>query len=120
MPVIYEFKSLNNRLCHHLSVEQVDDAGSKAGVVLAVRNHDDRCSFLIQLVEEVHYFLSVFTVQVTGRFIGEDQLRIRNYGAGDCDTLLLTAGKCFSRWAIAIRSIASCTFFFRSPAETPI
>ena len=65
-------------------------------------NHDDRRPFLVQFAEQVHHFLSVFTVQVTGRFVGEDQLRVGHYGAGNGDTLLLAAGQLLREMLFAV------------------
>ena len=61
--------------------------------MLAVRHHDDRRPFLVQFVQQVHYLLPVFAVQITGRLIGKDQFRVGHYGAGNGDTLLLAAGQ---------------------------
>ena len=43
------FLLLQVRLGHYLSVEQVDDTVSKAGIVLRVRHHDDGSTLLVQL-----------------------------------------------------------------------
>ncbi len=48
--------------------------------------------FLVQADEQLHNFLTGFTVEVAGRFIGHDDLGIVDEGAGNRHTLLLTAG----------------------------
>ena len=65
----------------------------KRGVVLAVGHHNNRSTLFIQFCQQIHHLSSVLGVQVTGRLIGEDYLRIADNGAGNGYTLLLTAGK---------------------------
>ena len=58
-----------------------------------MRYHDNGGSFLIQFRQQVHYFRTILGVQITGRLIGKDNLRISHYRTGNGHTLLLTAGK---------------------------
>jgi len=61
--------------------------------VFGVCYHDDRGTLLVQVRQKLHYFITVGRVEVTGRFIGQDQLGVIDYGAGYGYTLLLTAGE---------------------------
>ena len=58
-----------------------------------MRNHHDGRAFGVELLEQVHHFLAVLGVEVTGRLIREDQLRAGDDGASDGHALLLTAGE---------------------------
>ena len=51
---------LQNGFCNQLAVEQVNDATCKSGIVLAVRNHNDGRSLLVQFHQQIHHFFSVF------------------------------------------------------------
>ncbi len=50
-------------------------------------------AFGIQFAEEVHHQAFVLFVQVARRFIGKNQNRVIDEGAGDADALLLAAGQ---------------------------
>ena len=63
---------------------------SERSIVLGVSHHHHGSTFLIQFGEEVHHFLTVLRVEVTGRFVGKDKLRIGYHGTGNGYTLLLT------------------------------
>ena len=56
-------------------------------------HYDGAPVFLVQSMQQLHHFRSHFGVQVTGRLIGEDYLRIADNGACDGNTLALTAGE---------------------------
>ena len=77
----------------------------ETGIVLGVGHHDDSGTFPVQLGKQLHHFRAVFRVQVTGRLIGEDDLRIRNDGAGNGHTLLLTSGKLLWEMARTVTDI---------------
>ena len=78
---------------YDLAVEQVDRARCVGGVVLRVGYHYDGRALLVQFGQQIHDLFAVLRVEVAGGLIGEDQLRVRNDGAGDGDALLLTSGK---------------------------
>ena len=80
-------------ITYYLTVEEVDRALGAGSVLLGVGYHHDGGSLGIQFLQQVHDLLAVLGVEVTGRLIGEDQLRTGHYGAGDGDALLLTAGE---------------------------
>ena len=62
-------------------------------VPLRVRHHHDGCPLLVQLRQEPHHLDAVLGIQITGRLIGKDQLRVGDQRPGDRHTLLLTSGE---------------------------
>ena len=48
-------------------------------------------SFLAQFVEQVQDFIPGLAVQIAGGFVGQDQARCVDQGAGDGNALLLAA-----------------------------
>ena len=70
-----------------LAVKEVDGPLSLRGILLGVRHHHDGRALGVEFFQEVHHLLAVLGVQVTGRFIGEDQLRAGDDRAGDGDEL---------------------------------
>ena len=64
-----------------------------AGVGLRVRDLDDRRAGVVQLLEELHDLAALARVQVAGRLVGEDDLRVGDDRARDGDELLLAAGE---------------------------
>ena len=61
-----------------------------AGVMFGVGNHYNGGALFVEICQQLHYFVTIGGVEVTSRFIGEDELRVIYDGAGYCDTLLLT------------------------------
>ena len=58
-----------------------------------MRDLNDGRSLRIQSLEQLHDLSSLRGVQVTGRFVREYELRIRNHGARNRHELLLAAGE---------------------------
>ena len=59
-----------------------------------MRHHNNRPSvFLIQPVKQFHNFRSHSGVQVTGRLVSKDNLRIADNRTGNSNTLALTTGE---------------------------
>jgi hypothetical protein len=57
-----------------------------------VRHQDEgRASFLMQSEEELDDHLASLSIQIPGRFIGKQNPRLANKGAGQGHTLLLTS-----------------------------
>src|SRR6185503_21037559 len=73
------------------AVAQVNHPRAVAGVGLRMRNLDDRGPLLVELLEELHDLLALARVQVAGRLVSEDHLRVRDHRARDGDELLLAA-----------------------------
>ena len=44
---------------HNLTVEEADGTACIRGIVLRVGNHNNRCTFLMQLFEQSHHLLTV-------------------------------------------------------------
>src|SRR4249919_1083138 len=63
------------------------------GDVLLVRDHDDGDAVLIELLENGHDLDACAAVEIAGRFIRQQYLRIIDQRARNRDALLLTAGK---------------------------
>ena len=60
---------------------------------MRVGDHDDGGALIVQLAQEVHYLAAVLRIKVSRRLVGEDDFRTGDDGAGNGDTLLLTAGE---------------------------
>ena len=56
-------------------------------------NHDDGAAFLVELKQDVQDFVAHVAVQVSGRFIGQDEGRASHNGARNGDPLFLPPGK---------------------------
>src|SRR5690606_35530555 len=76
-----------------LTVEEMDRAIGVARVARVVRDHADRRSLVVQLLQQRHHRLAVLRVEVTRRLVGQQDERPADDGARDRDTLLLTAGE---------------------------
>ena len=63
------------------------------GIMLGVGHHDNGCSLLVQLGQQVHDFRPVFGIEVSGRLVGKDQLGPCHDGTGNGNPLLLSPGK---------------------------
>src|SRR5882724_299783 len=74
------------------SVAQLDDAIPVSRIHIRVRDLDDRRPLLVQALEHLHDFLPLVRMEIAGRLVGQDQLRVRNHRARDADELLLAAG----------------------------
>lgn len=77
---------------HHLAVEQVDNAVGKPGIIGRVGYHDNCRSGIIQAGEQFHHLFAIHRIEVTSRFIGQNQLGVGYYGPGNGYPLLLTTG----------------------------
>src|SRR6201992_4544608 len=76
-------------LCYGLTVQHADDAMAVAGVVFGVGNHDDGRALFVEIGEQGHHLITIRGVEVTGRFIREDELGVIDHGAGYGYALLL-------------------------------
>ena len=66
-------------------------AGRVIGMALIMCNHDYGSSITVQLAQEFEYFFAIRCIEVTGRFVSENQLGIGDNCSCHGDTLLLTA-----------------------------
>ena len=72
------------------------EGNTASGIVLedltVVRSHNDGCATLFgEAVQELGDSQTVLSIEVPCRLVGEDELGTADEGAGDGDTLLLTA-----------------------------
>ena len=86
-----------NAFVHHL-VAVLGLAGEDAAGVLfvdvaVVGDHHDGGAGGVEALEELEDFVGRFAVQVAGGFVGQDDGRFVQQGAGDGDALLLAAGE---------------------------
>ena len=77
------------------SLERIE-GNTASGIVLedltVVRSHDDGCTTLLgEAVQELGDSQAILCIEVPRRLVGEDELGTTDEGAGDGDTLLLTA-----------------------------
>ena len=70
-----------------------DDALGAGGDFIAVGDEDDGFAVGVEFVEEVEDFEAGLGIEVAGGFVGEDEERVVDEGAGDGDALLLAAGE---------------------------
>ena len=72
----------------------MDDARAITGHVRLMGDDDDgQPIFLIELLKHAQDFLARVRIEVAGRLVGEQKLRLIDQGAGDGDALLLAAGE---------------------------
>ena len=62
------------------------------GYTAFVGNHYDSHPRTVQIFKNLHYFHGSLTIKSTGRFIGQDNLRLSDKGTGDSNTLFLSTG----------------------------
>src|SRR6188474_2668661 len=77
-------------LFDHAAVEQVDAAIGVRRVTRIVGDHADGRAAAMQFPQELHHRFAVFRVEVTGRFVRQQDRRLAGDGAGHGDALLLT------------------------------
>ena len=75
------------------SVFDFDDAVGLTGDVRVVRDHDDRVTLTVQLLDDFHDGFAAFGIQRAGRFVGQNDFTAVHQRARDADALLLAAGQ---------------------------
>src|SRR5258707_671427 len=88
-----------------------------SGDVLLVRDHDDGDAALVESLENGHDLNAGSAVEITGRFIRQQDLRIIDQRARNRDPLLLTAGKLTWKMVLATREPDRCKHAIRFFAE---
>ena len=68
-------------------------------------------------MEDVHHLGSHVGVQVTGRLVGKNNLRITDDGTGYGDTLALSAGELPRMMLHAVAQPDACEYLFSQPAS---
>lgn len=77
-----------------MPVKHSDGPTRLPGLQFVVSDHDDGTSVLcIEPMKDTHYFRPHFGIEVTGRFVGENNLGIAYNGAGNGHALALTSGE---------------------------
>src|SRR5258708_35893802 len=66
-------------------------APAVVGDVELMRDHDDGDALVVEFLEHAHHLDGGLAVEVAGRFVGEEDLRLVDEGAGDGHALLLAA-----------------------------
>lgn len=69
---------------------------------LGVGGDDDGRAHAVELFEQAHQAKSDVVVEVSGRFVGQEQFRAGDDGAGDGNALLLAAGKGEGQGALVV------------------
>src|SRR5581483_892020 len=64
-----------------------------AGETFVVRNHADRCTTDVQLLEQIHHCFTISRVEVSSGFVGEQDCWLTSQSARNCNTLLLSTRK---------------------------
>src|SRR6476619_6447880 len=87
------------------------------GDVLLVRDHDDSDAVLVELLEDRHDLDAGSAVEIAGRFICQQHLRIIDQRARNRDALLLTARKLTREMVLTTREPDRCEYAIRLFAE---
>ena len=58
-----------------------------------MRHHDDRDAFVVEPLENLHHLDAGPAVEIPGRLVGEDHVRIVDQRSRDGNALLLASGK---------------------------
>src|SRR6266581_8670248 len=78
---------------HDPAVLQLNNAVAKRGVSLRMGHLNNRCSRFVEPLEQLHDFFSLRRMEVAGRLVSKNELRVQDHGTRHSDTLLLSAGK---------------------------
>jgi len=89
---------------------------------MAMSSHDQGLSGIFyQLIEQCQYLLPGIQIQIAGRLIGKNDIRIVNQRPGYCNALLFSAGqtvririKTIGEIELFQQIVHSITFFFRT------
>src|SRR5690606_36357366 len=82
---------INLRSTFDHAVSQAQDPAGVPGGVFFVRDDHDGVTLTVERLEKLHDLLARAGVQVAGRLVGQQDGRVIDQGAGDGDTLPLTA-----------------------------
>lgn len=74
-------------------VEHLDDAASVGRERRVVCHHDDSVAAFMQFGQLFHDDVARFGIEVAGRFVGKNDRRVVDEGAGNGDALRLAAGQ---------------------------
>ena len=85
--------------------------------IVFVGHHNDGAPLIVQPLKEGEDLLGGDRVQISGRFIGEDEIRIVDEAASDGDTLLLATGQLRRLMAKSVPKSYHCGEFFAELAR---
>src|SRR5205823_13743978 len=86
-------------------------------VILRVRDNDDSNATLVELLKDGHDLDAGSAVEMAGRFIRKEHLRIVDQRARNRDALLLTAGKLTRKMVLTTCKPNRCKYAIRLFAE---
>src|SRR5262245_43403892 len=75
------------------AIEELHALRRGRGVPRIVGDHAQGRAVAVELGEQLHHLRAVLAVEVAGGLVGEQDQRLADDGARDCDALLLTAGE---------------------------
>ena len=76
------------------AIAQAKHPISQGGMARIVRDHENGlAAFVHELTEQVHHQVSVGAVEVSGGFVGQQNQRLGDEGAGQRQALLFAAGE---------------------------
>src|SRR5262249_49087896 len=87
------FLPLQGFLPDYFSVKQANLTLGLLNESGIVRNHADRCAFLVQFMQQLHYSFAVVRIEIAGRLVRQQNRRMTGQSASDRNALLLTARK---------------------------
>jgi hypothetical protein len=98
---------------YQLAFPQMQNAICKGSRLVAVCHHDQILARLAsEPVEQFEHLPSGLFIQVAGRFVGQDELRVVHQRAGDGDALLLAAGQAIGE---CLRAVEQAHGFQKQP-----
>jgi hypothetical protein len=96
LPIYRYFNQSNcrkkNSTLRNPSIIKPHDPVAICGISLGVRNLNDCCAFIVEAPEHLHNLFALARVEITGRFVSQDDSRVCHHGAGNADELLLSTG----------------------------
>ena len=81
----FAFLLLPSLVINNPAVSEFDDPVSVRSVELRMRHLKDSRAGFVEPLEQLHDFLALIRMKISGRFVGEDDLRVRYHCAGDSD-----------------------------------
>ena len=92
LPITYYLITYYLLRIYNVAVFDTDDSLGGVGYGLLVGNNDGGDPLGVELSENIHDLHGGLAIERTGRLVSKQYLRLRNDGAGDGYTLLLSTG----------------------------
>src|SRR3990167_2174662 len=112
--LIGETAGRHRLIADDLAVLHEENAFGMLGGICLMRHEHDGAAGIVQFLENRHHLQSGLGVEVAGRLIGEDDLRIVDERPRDGDALLLSAGELIGQIVRAMRHPDRYERFFHS------